>query len=205
MSILSYNGSAIIGMIGDNCAAIASDLRFGVNFQTISTDFSKVHQLGPRIFVGFAGLVTDNQTVFQRLQFRKNVYELRENKPIRPQTITTMLANLLYERRFGPYFVEPIVSGFDHVTGKPYVATMDLIGCVSEGEDFAVSGTCTEQMYGMCETLWEEKMKPDQLFECISQCIMNAVDRDCLSGWGARVYLIEPDKVTISDLKMRMD
>ncbi|KAF5400490.1 Proteasome subunit beta type [Paragonimus heterotremus] len=205
MSILSYNGSAIIGMIGDNCAAIASDLRFGVNFQTISTDFSKVHQLGPRIFVGFAGLVTDNQTVFQRLQFRKNVYELRENKSIRPQTITTMLANLLYERRFGPYFVEPIVTGFDHVTGKPYVATMDLIGCVSEGEDFAVSGTCTEQMYGMCETLWEEKMKPDQLFECISQCIMNAVDRDCLSGWGARVYLIEPDKVTISDLKMRMD
>ncbi|KAF8565518.1 hypothetical protein P879_08036 [Paragonimus westermani] len=158
MSILSYNGSAIIGMIGENCAAIASDLRFGVNFQTISTDFSKVHQLGPRIFVGFAGLVTDNQTVFQRLQFRKNVYELRENKPIRPQTITTMLANLLYERRFGPYFVEPIVAGFDHVTGKPYVATMDLIGCVSEGEDFAVSGTCTEQMYGMCETLWEEKM-----------------------------------------------
>ncbi|KAA3675341.1 20S proteasome subunit beta 3 [Paragonimus westermani] len=99
MSILSYNGSAIIGMIGENCAAIASDLRFGVNFQTISTDFSKVHQLGPRIFVGFAGLVTDNQTVFQRLQFRKNVYELRENKSIRPQTITTMLANLLYERR----------------------------------------------------------------------------------------------------------
>ncbi|KER21747.1 hypothetical protein T265_09986 [Opisthorchis viverrini] len=42
----------------------------------------------------------------------------------------------------------------------------------------------------MCETLWQKKMKPAELFECISQCILNAVDRDCLAGWGARVYLI---------------
>lgn len=25
-------------------------------------------------------------------------------------------------------------------------------------EDFVVSGTCTEQMYGMCESLWEPNM-----------------------------------------------
>lgn len=98
-------------MAGDHCAAIATDLRFGVNLQTISMDFPKVQQLGPRLFVGFPGLVTDNQTVlvcmevfngfrFQRLQFRKNIYELRENKSVKPQTITTMLSNLLYERRY---------------------------------------------------------------------------------------------------------
>ncbi|KAH8851762.1 Proteasome subunit beta type-3 isoform 5 [Schistosoma japonicum] len=158
MSILAHNGSAVIGMSGKDCAAIACDLRFGVNLQTISTDFTKVYSLGPRLYVGFPGLATDNQTVFQRLQFRKNMYELRENRTIKPQTITTMLSNLLYERRFGPYFVEPVVAGIDHTTSKPYVACMDLIGCVCEANDFVVSGTCTEQMYGMCETLWEENM-----------------------------------------------
>lgn len=25
-------------------------------------------------------------------------------------------------------------------------------------EDFVVSGTCSEQMYGMCESLWEPDM-----------------------------------------------
>ncbi|CAH8447109.1 unnamed protein product [Schistosoma turkestanicum] len=205
MSILAHNGSAVIGMSGKDCAAIACDLRFGVNLQTISTDFTKVYSLGPRLYVGLPGLATDNQTVFQRLQFRKNMYELRENKTIKPQTITTMLSNLLYERRFGPYFVEPVVVGIDHTTNKPYVACMDLIGCVCEANDFVVSGTCTEQMYGMCETLWEENMNSKELFECISQCILNALNRDAVSGWGARVYLIEKDAVTISDLKMRMD
>nr|CAX72817.1 proteasome (prosome, macropain) subunit, beta type 3 [Schistosoma japonicum] len=205
MSILAHNGSAVIGMSGKDCAAIACDLRFGVNLQTISTDFTKVYSLGPRLYVGFPGLATDNQIVFQRLQFRKNMYELRENRTIKPQTITTMLSNLLYERRFGPYFVEPVVAGIDHTTSKPYVACMDLIGCVCEANDFVVSGTCTEQMYGMCETLWEENMDSKELFECISQCILNALNRDAISGWGARVYLIEKDAVTISDLKMRMD
>lgn len=27
-----------------------------------------------------------------------------------------------------------------------------------ETEDFVVSGTCSEQMYGMCESLWEPDM-----------------------------------------------
>ncbi len=32
-----------------------------------------------------------------------------------------------------------------------------------------VGGTPEEQLLGMCETVWEPGMKPDELFECISQ------------------------------------
>ena len=44
--------------------------------------------------------------------------------------------------------------------------------------DFVAGGTCEEQLMGMCETLWEPKMKPDQLFECISQvlCFLSLVN-----------------------------
>lgn len=63
--------------------------------------------------------------------------------------------------RFGPYFVEPIIAGLDVKTGKPYIATMDLIGCPMETKDFVVGGTCTEQLYGMCESLWNPDMVKD--------------------------------------------
>lgn len=43
------------------------------------------------------------------------------------------------------------------------------IGCPNEPEDFVVSGTCSEQLYGMCEALWEPNLSPDELFETISQ------------------------------------
>ena len=47
--------------------------------------------------------------------------------------------------------------------------------------------------------------EPDELFETISQALLNAVDRDALSGWGAHVYIIENDKVTKRLLKGRQD
>ena len=60
--------------------------------------------------------------------------------------------------RFGPYFIEPVIAGLNPKTFEPYVASMDLIGCPMETEDFVVSGTCNEQMYGMCEALWKPDM-----------------------------------------------
>ena len=57
----------------------------------------------------------------------------------------------------------------------------------------------------MCETLWKPNMTPDELFECISQALINAMDRDASSGWGARVHIIEKDKITTKELKTRMD
>lgn len=63
-SITQYNGSAVVAMVGKECVAIASDLRFGVQAQTISWDFEKVFQLGPKLFAGLPGLVTDVLTVY---------------------------------------------------------------------------------------------------------------------------------------------
>jgi len=194
-----------VAMAGKDCVAIATDKRFGLKYSTVSMEFPKVFEYGPHLYMGLAGLQTDVLTVSQRLKFRSNLYELAENKHIKPKTFSSMVSNLLYEKRFGPYFVEPIIVGLDAKTSEPYISTMDLIGCASVAKDFAVIGSCSEQLYGMCEALWQPDLEPADLFECISQSLMNAFDRDAFSGWGAQVYIIEKDKVTIKDLKTRMD
>ena len=63
--------------------------------------------------MGLPGLGTDTMTVHQRLRFRLNLYELRENRRVRPQTLASVVSNVLYEKRFGPYFVEPVIAGID--------------------------------------------------------------------------------------------
>lgn len=60
--------------------------------------------------------------------------------------------------RFGPYFVEPVIVGLHEKTNKPYITSMDLIGCPMFSEDFVVGGTCSEQLYGMCESLYRPDM-----------------------------------------------
>jgi proteasome subunit beta type-3 len=93
----------------------------------------------------------------------------------------------------------------DPKTFKPHVSEMDLIGNISVCDDFAVSGTSTQQIFGMCETVWKPDMEPDELFEAISQALMSGMDRDAASGWGGFVYIIEKSKVTIKSIKTRMD
>jgi 20S proteasome subunit beta 3 len=136
--------------------------------------------------------------------------------------------------RFGPYFCEPVICGLTEKLGQslctcrtarpcaaecagalaePFITAQDLIGAPVYTKDFVVSGTSSEEMYGMCEALWRwvaprgtwlsgafahaaphrdrrPEMEAEDLFETISQCLLAAVDRDCLAGWGAQVVVM---------------
>ena len=63
MQIFEYNGAAIVAMAGKDCIAIGSDLRFGVQFQTLATDYKKVYKIHDKLYIGLAGLGTDAQTM----------------------------------------------------------------------------------------------------------------------------------------------
>lgn len=44
---MQYNGSGMVAMVGKNCVAIASDMRFGIQQSTIATD---LHKVMPQLF-----------------------------------------------------------------------------------------------------------------------------------------------------------
>lgn len=92
--------------------------------------------------------------------------------------------------RFSPFFVEPMIVALDEETLEPYMCDMDLIGCVNKSDNFVVGGTGSSQLYGLCEALWEPEMEQEQLFETISQALISACNRDAISGWGAKVYIM---------------
>jgi 20S proteasome subunit beta 3 len=133
-----------------------------------------------------------------------NLYKLREEREMPPEVVNNLLSTLLYEKRFGPYFVEPIVAGLDE-DNKPFLSCMDLIGSSVHANDFVVSGTCTGNMHGMCEALYQPEMNPDELFEVLAQSLLSSVDRDAMSGWGGVVHIITKDGVMTKELKGRMD
>ncbi|CAM6092570.1 unnamed protein product [Calypogeia fissa] len=204
MSITSYNGSALVAMVGKNCFAIASDRRLGVQFQTIATDYQRIFKIHDKLYIGLSGLATDVQTLQQRLQFRHKLYQLREERNMRPETFASLVSAMLYEKRFGPYFCEPIIAGLSE-DDVPFICTTDLIGAKQMSKDFVVSGTASESLYGACESMYKPDLEPDELFEVISQALLSSIDRDCISGWGGIVHVVTPDQIVIKTLKGRMD
>jgi len=82
MSILAYNGGAVVAMKGKGCVAIAADRRLGVRGHTICYDWQKIFEIGPHLFIGLPGLATDTTTVAQRLQFRVSGFKFTLRTPI---------------------------------------------------------------------------------------------------------------------------
>lgn len=60
-------------------------------------------------------------------------------------------------------------------------------------------------MYGVCETFYKPDLEPEELFTVISNALMSALDRDSLSGWGAKVYILTPTELIVRSLKTRQD
>ncbi len=85
--------------------------------------------------VGLSGLATDQSTFHEKLKFRLAMYNLREvvlrifcvrerehlwfswrqERDIKPAAFGKLVSSLLYEKRFGPYFIEPVIAGLGEV------------------------------------------------------------------------------------------
>lgn len=167
-------------------------------------EFEKVFKIHDKLFIGLAGLATDVLTFSSTLKFRHSLYKLKEERDMKPKTFGHLVSSMLYEKRFAPFFIEPVVAGLE-ADGKPFITAMDCVGAQVFTDDFLVAGTCSDNLYGMCESLYKPDMGPDELFETISQSLLSAFDRDALSGWGAVVHVITKEGVTTREIKSRVD
>lgn len=77
------------------------------------------------------------------------MYELKEGRQMRPKT-RKHGHNMMYERRFGPFFVEPVRSGPGL---EPYICNMDLMRMYNRASRTLCLEEPEEQLMGMCETL----------------------------------------------------
>jgi 20S proteasome subunit beta 3 len=91
------------------------------------------------------------------LEFKCNMYRFAEHREVKPDTFSALLSTLLYEKRFSPWFCEPVVAGLTE-DNTPYISAMDLLGAPVVTQAFAVAGTCTSNLHGMCEALYKPDM-----------------------------------------------
>lgn len=209
---MKYNGTALVAMAGKGCVAIASDTRFGIQQQTVATTLQKMFKMSEDYYVGMTGLISDMQTVHQKLEYRMNMYQMQENREMPVRVFTHVLTQMLYEKRFGPYFIEPLVAGLDWKEDEngvkqahPFLAGMDVIGAPVFIDSFLCSGTTSDELHGVCEAMFRPDMNAEELFEVISQCLMSGQDRDCLAGWGGVVHVITAEGVRTVELQARID
>ena len=122
--------------------------------------------------------------------------------------MAALTSHILYGRRQSPYFVEPIVAGLEKVAMlrepsddatqvapryycyRPFLCSHDVIGAQSKSHSFVCSGAASKSMHGTAEALWQPGLEPEELVRVCGRAFLSALERDCLSGYGAIIYLI---------------
>jgi 20S proteasome subunit beta 3 len=88
---------------------------------------------------------------------------------------------------------------------RPYLCSMDMIGAKSESKAFVCAGTASQSMYGTAEALWKPNLTADELIAVCGKAFLSALERDCLSGYGAILCLLTPDGIVEYDISGRSD
>ena len=174
----------------------------------------------PTLMVAFVGMDGDIQSLSEQLQLEVNsklnralglevvpkegINEVSRLRRISPQAMASLTSHILYQNR-GRFYVQPLIAGLKARTGEPYLCGMDSIGAQSLSTSFACSGAASSSLYGTAEALWKPGLEPDELVKACGKAFQSALERDCLSGYGALLYLITKDGIVEFDLASRND
>ena len=121
---------------------------------------------------------------------------------MKPHTFAHLVGTSLYEHRFGPFFVTPIVIGLED--GKALVYNYDSIGTQSCSEPFSYIGTNGDTMASLCESFYKEGLQPEELGDTVGHILLGGIDSDILAGWGAIVYVMTENSIEAKYLKTKM-
>lgn len=90
---------------------------------------------------------------------------------------------------------------------RPFLCSMDTIGAQSSDETmgFVCAGAATSSLYGTAQALYRPNLPPEELMPLCCKAFMSALERDCLSGYGAVIFIITPSGITEYNVKGRDD
>mmetsp|Transcript_31102 Transcript_31102/g.45949 ORF Transcript_31102/g.45949 Transcript_31102/m.45949 type:complete len:237 (-) Transcript_31102:807-1517(-) len=215
---MAMNGGCCLAMSGDGCVALAVDKRFGSGPQMVNV--SPRHAFIPHsgLIVAFTGFHADIQSLSQELKLqvkskitRGSLIRRRENTPPRilPSVMACLTSHTLYSKRNSPYYVEPLIVGLvessDGSYDQPFLCALDVIGAQARSNEFVSVGVASKSMYGTAEALWRPGLSPEELVQVCGKAFLSALERDCLSGYGAVLYLITKEGIEQIELACRND
>jgi 20S proteasome subunit beta 3 len=207
----TMNGGSCLAMAGDGCVALAVDKRFGSGPQMVNIAPRSVFMPHSKLMVAFTGLEGDIQSLMQELQVQVESKTSRgtllsssaKRRSISPRAMASLTSHVLYNRRQSPYYVQPLVVGLQKSssdstgtadeTAEPFLCAQDVIGAQSMSDAFVCAGVATKSLYGIAEALWRPKLSSSELAEVCGKAFLSALERDCLSGYGAVVYIMTQD------------
>ncbi len=171
-------GTTTVGIMADEAVVLAAERKATMGYLVASQDAEKIHQIDDRLGMTIAGVVGDAQALIRYIKAELKLYTLQEGRKMSVESSSTLIANILYSRRFYPYIVQLVVAGYD---GKPGLYTLSPDGSVMP-EKFFSTGSGSPVAFGVLETEYKDSMAAEEAARVAVRSVRAATRRDIASG-----------------------
>lgn len=185
---IKKTGTTTIGLVCKDGVILASDRRATMGYYIANKKTPKIHMISDRIGMTIAGGVGDAQTLVRWMQSEIKLYELKHSRKMTVEAASTLLANILSNYKYYPFFVQLLVGGVDE---KPHVYSVDMLGGVTE-EDITATGSGSPIAMGVLEEMFIRDGSVKDNAPIAAKAVGAAIKRDAGSGEGVDVLIITP-------------
>lgn len=177
-------GTTTVGIVCKDGVVLASDRRATMGYYIASKDIDKIYPISDTIAMTIAGSVGDAQTLIRWMKAELKMYALRNNKQPTVEAAATLLANILTQYKFYPFFVQLLVGGIDE---HARLFSVDMLGGVTE-EKVSATGSGSPIAIGILDNFYSEGKTADENLKVAAKAVSAAIRRD--AGSGERIDLV---------------
>jgi len=198
-------GTTTLGMVCKDGVVLATEKRATMGTLIAHRTTQKLFKIDDHIGLTVAGLVGDAQVLARYLQAEVELYRLTRNSSISVFGASSLMANILNQRKFAPYWVQLIIGGIDKKGG--HVFSLDAAGGSIE-DVYTTTGSGSPYVFGILEDQFSPDIKVDEGVELAVRAISSAMRRDSASGDGISCSVITKKgfkEMSMDELKPLID
>ena len=194
-------GTTTVALVCKDGVVLASDRRATMGYFIASKDVDKIYAINDHLAMTIAGGVGDAQTLIRWMKAETKMYELKHEKKISVEAAATLLANILAQYKFFPFYVQLLIAGLDR---EPHVFSIDMLGGVTE-ETMTSTGSGSPIAYGVLEELYVENRPIEANLELAAKAVWAAMRRDAASGENVDLTYVDKSGFTRIPRKKVLD
>ena len=183
----SKKGTTTIGLVCREGIVAAAERRATMGTMIAHKIAKKIFKIDDHMLLTTAGLVGDAQLLARFLRVESELYKLEREERMPIKGAATLMANILNQRKFYPYYVQLIIGGVDS-TG-PHIFSLDPAGGAIE-DVYTTTGSGSPYVFGVLEDHYKKDMDIEEAIDLAIRALSAAMKRDSASGDGMDVVAI---------------
>ena len=180
-------GTTTVGLVTKDGVVMGADMRATMGHLISHKETQKLFRIDDHMALTIAGLVGDAQVLARWLQAEVELYKVKRGTEMSIKAASTLLSNIMNQRKFAPFYVQLIVGGVD-LEGS-WVYSLDSAGG-SIPDKFVTTGSGSVFVYGVLEDHYKDDMSIEEGLDLAVRGITAAMKRDSASGDGMNVCSI---------------